>query len=134
MAHGQGTWVQFIGGTLLCSAYKCDPGYVITDQSCVAMNYIKYEHENCYSGHGGTALGPNDGLQDAHDVEGCKSACSNADGCSCFVFFSKYNKCFLRSECNIQQCERGVPGEESYEFDTYSVYMGSAGSESAFSE
>jgi len=90
-----------------------------TDMVCEPINYIKSEHENCYSGHGGTALGPNDGLQDAHDVEGCKSACNNADGCSCFVFFSKYNQCFLRSECNLLQCEDGVPGEESYDFDTY---------------
>jgi len=98
---------------------KCDPGYMTTDMVCVPVYYNKEEHLNCYTGHGGTALGPNDGLQSAHDIEGCKDACNHADGCSCFVFFSKYNKCFLRSECESTQCEVGVPGEESYQFDTY---------------
>merc|ERR1712159_382726 len=101
-----------------CFPYKCDPGYMITDMECDPVYYNKNEHTNCY-GHGGTALGPNDGLQSAHDVEGCKDACNHEDGCSCFVFFSKYSKCFLRSECQLTQCEVGVPDEESYLFDTY---------------
>jgi len=118
--HGQGRWIPYSPpGTLACTAEKCDPGYVTTDMACVPITYVKNEHLNCYSGHGGTALGPNDGLQAARDVEECKDACNNADGCYCFVFFSKYSNCFLRSECELQQCEHGVSGEESYDFDTY---------------
>merc|ERR1719393_1193922 len=37
--------------------------------------------------------------------------------CRCFVFFTEQNKCFLRSECELPQCEIGVSGEESYLFD-----------------
>jgi len=118
--HGQGKWVPYSpAGSLACNAEKCDPGYMTTDMVCVPINYYENEHTNCYSGHGGTALGPNDGLQAARDVEGCKAACNNADECRCFVFFSKYSQCFLRSECQLQQCEIGVSGEESYLFDTY---------------
>merc|ERR1712232_1070837 len=131
--HGQGKWIEYTTpGELACLLERCDPGYMIIDMACGPINYSENQHVNCYSGHGGTALGPNDGLQGAHDVEGCKAACNNADGCSCFVFFSEQNKCFLRSECHLQQCEIGVYGEESYLFDTYQAYA--AGSQSSLAE
>merc|ERR1711988_279253 len=124
--HGQGKWRPDGHSGLACVAEKCDPGYQLSDTTprvyCKPIYYNKDEHTNCYSGHGGTALGPDDGLQDVRDVEGCKDACINSGWiyvCRCFVFFSEQNKCFLRSECELPQCEIGVPGEESYLFDTY---------------
>merc|ERR1712232_562785 len=79
----------------------------------------QHSHENCYAGHGGEALGPGDGLQaGVNNVDECGRAC-DANGCSCFVFFSKYNQCFLREKCELAACEVGVKGEESYDFDTF---------------
>jgi len=120
--HGQGKWRPYGDFGLACMPEKCDPGYQITDMHCEAIYYNKNEHTNCYSGHGGTPVGPDDGLQDVHDVEGCKDACNKSGWiyvCRCFVFFTEQNKCFLRSECELPQCENGVSGEESYLFDTY---------------
>merc|ERR1712232_1030564 len=133
LEHGRGKWIAYSPpGSLYCEAETCDPGYMIEDMACVPTRYNEYDHTNCYSVHGGTALGPNDGLQGARDVEGCKSACNdNLHDCDCFVFFSKYNQCFLRSDCQLSQCEIGVPGQESYDFATYKFTFGSSQSSSA---
>jgi len=83
-------------------------------------SYGEYPHLNCYSGHGGTSVGPNEGKQDnVHDVHGCQTACDSESACNCFVFFSKYNECFLRSDCEPEQCERGTLDQENWLFDTY---------------
>merc|ERR1711879_998238 len=84
------------------------------------FGYEQHQHLNCYSGHGGTDLGPDYGLQkDIHDDAACGVACQNNDECSCFVFFWEHNQCFLRSECKLNECEPGVAGQESYQFDTF---------------
>merc|ERR1711879_381762 len=84
------------------------------------FGYEQHQHLNCYSGHGGTDLGPDNGLQkDVDSAGGCGLACENNDECSCFVFFWKNNQCFLRSECTLDECEAGVAGQESYQFDTF---------------
>merc|ERR1712070_290507 len=119
--HGRGKWIPYSPpGTLACECHECDHGYMTTDMECVPVNYIQNEHLNCYSGHGGTSVWPNDGLQaNVRDVQGCQDACNSESACTCFVFFSEQNKCFLRSDCKLTECETGVPGEESYSFDTY---------------
>jgi len=119
--HGRGKWIPYSPpGTLACECYECDHGYMTTDMQCVPVYFSEYEHVNCYSGHGGDSVWPNDGLQaNVHDVQSCQDTCNSESACNCFVFFSKYNQCFLRSYCALQQCDEGVPGEESYLFDTY---------------
>jgi len=74
---------------------------------------------NCYSGHGGKALPPDDGLRPMRTVTDCAARCDDDTGCSCFVFMYVQNKCFLRSECFLDNCEKEVPGTESVEFDTF---------------
>merc|ERR1712070_1258386 len=78
------------------------------------FGYDEHQHLNCYTGHGGTDLGPDYGLQrDINDAAACGVACQNNDECSCFVFFLEHNQCFLRSECTLNECEPGVAGQES---------------------
>jgi hypothetical protein len=90
-----------------------------TDMICVPIRFQQHDHLNCYAGHGGTPLGEDLPVQRVHDVDACKSACRPCDGCSCFVFVSESNQCFLRSECELSKCEAGVSGKESYLFATY---------------
>ena len=83
------------------------------------IGYQQHQHLNCYAGHGGSALGPNDGLQaGVNSVDECGKA-ADSHGGVCFVYFWKYNQCFLRTECNTWACEEGKQGEESYDFDTF---------------
>merc|ERR1712232_1546047 len=77
------------------------------------VGYEQHQHLNCYTGHGGEAIGPDDGLQAGVDsAEECGRAMSNNLGYAnvCFVFFSEQNKCFLRKDCNLAACEQGGQG------------------------
>merc|ERR1712125_178433 len=121
--HGQGKWINYSPpGAVACEAETCDPGYMTTDMACVPINsvigYQQHQHLNCYAGHGGSALGPNGGLQaGVNSVDECGKA-ADSHGGACFVYFWKYNQCFLRTECNTWACEEGKQGE-SYDFDTF---------------
>jgi len=138
--HGEGKYISYSPPTdpVACECTSCDPGYHLSDMQCdpdsaqssvgikssnevsSVFGYEQHQHLNCYSGHGGTDLGPENGLQkDVHDAAACGLACQNTDDCSCFVFFWKNNQCFLRSECTLDECEAGVAGRESYQFDTF---------------
>jgi len=119
--HGQGRYGEYSPpSNVACFCESCDPGYMMTDMACVPIPSTKHDHLNCYAGHGGTPVGSDEPQQGVHDVDNCKTACLQTDGCECFVFFSKYdNQCFLRSHCELSECEAGAPGQESYLFDTW---------------
>jgi hypothetical protein len=74
--------------------------------------YLEHTHTNCYEGHGGAGTAE----PISTSVEGCAS-----HGSPCFVYFYKTSQCFLRDWCssNLDRCERGVPGQESWEFSTF---------------
>eukprot|EP00929_Paragymnodinium_shiwhaense_P075091 TRINITY_DN383_c0_g1_i2.p1 TRINITY_DN383_c0_g1~~TRINITY_DN383_c0_g1_i2.p1 ORF type:complete len:175 (-),score=7.34 TRINITY_DN383_c0_g1_i2:35-559(-) len=85
------------------------------------LGYEQHAHLNCYTGHGGKVSEPNDGLQaGVHNVDACGRACDE-NYCACFVYFWKYNECFLRDSCELSECEQGSEGKESYDFDTYTA-------------
>mmetsp|Transcript_97674 Transcript_97674/g.174000 ORF Transcript_97674/g.174000 Transcript_97674/m.174000 type:complete len:281 (+) Transcript_97674:42-884(+) len=81
--------------------------------------YDLHAHVNCYTNHGGTDLGAQQGWKPGFSAEDCADACDDDDSCSCFVYMSDQGKCFLRSQCILEACEKGVDGQESWQFDTY---------------
>jgi len=96
----------------------------------MVRGYQQMQHLNCYAGHGAAA----EFWTGSASLDECAMITSHyyhETGYSCFVYFRKYGKCFVKSSCSVtalsrycgmpgeECCERGVQGEESYEFDTY---------------
>jgi len=120
--HGEGHWTHYGGESLACVCDVCECGYKTTDVACVPgspdysifKGYEQHEHVNCYNGHGGTADGSDDGYQPDLLASDCAKACDNDGSCSCFVYMWSERKCFLRSECQLDQCEVGAEGFETF--------------------
>jgi len=106
-----------------------------TNQSTFSVKsvrgYQKMQHLNCYAGHGaGIELWS--GLTSVSEcaIKALKVG-QHGDLYSCFVYFRKGGTCFVKPGCSAgalsrycgmpgeECCEKGVEGEESYEFDTY---------------
>merc|ERR1711918_112251 len=89
----------------------CVPGN--RDYSYTFKDYDQHAHVNCYDGHGGTAGGSDDGFKSGLLASDCVKACDVDASCSCFVYNWSQKQCFLRSECQLDQCEVGEEGGES---------------------
>eukprot|EP00929_Paragymnodinium_shiwhaense_P075092 TRINITY_DN383_c0_g1_i3.p1 TRINITY_DN383_c0_g1~~TRINITY_DN383_c0_g1_i3.p1 ORF type:complete len:199 (-),score=10.37 TRINITY_DN383_c0_g1_i3:45-641(-) len=99
---------------------EVDPSLIFRSDVGV-LGYQQHAHLNCYTGHGGKVSEPSDGFQaGVHKVDACGRACDE-NYCACFVYFWKYNECFLRDSCELSECEQGSEGKESYDFDTYTA-------------
>lgn len=71
-----------------------------------AAYYLRFGEVNCYEDHGGVDL---DGLWDAASAEDCAEICDTTPECRCFVLGQGdlQGKCWLRSSCSLDQCDRG---------------------------
>lgn len=85
--------------------------------------YKKYTFRNCYSGHGGVVMAPNDPAE-LVSQQACGTLCSGNSRCAGFVYMVMQQKCWLRLYMDMSQCEHGVRGEESSEFDSFVKYPG----------
>eukprot|EP00929_Paragymnodinium_shiwhaense_P075094 TRINITY_DN383_c0_g2_i1.p1 TRINITY_DN383_c0_g2~~TRINITY_DN383_c0_g2_i1.p1 ORF type:complete len:434 (-),score=18.02 TRINITY_DN383_c0_g2_i1:789-2015(-) len=85
------------------------------------LGYQKHANLHCYKGHGGNTSKAFDGLQsrDLHLFQCARTA--DFTNSPCFVYHRKEMKCFLRDHCELSECEQGVEGEESYDFDTFTA-------------
>lgn len=104
--------------SLLSSAFdtQCFPQgyYGATHLTC----YQEHTYRNCYAGHGGVVMDPNDAPH-LVSLQSCGTLCNQDFQCKGFVYMVTQHKCWLRSFIDLSHCEHGVRGDESGEFDSF---------------
>ena len=102
------------------------PGYL---QGYNDNNWTTNERKHCYAGHGvtgddpvstyGNIMGGNDQRNTSaskNTLEHCKKSCFEHPDCNCITMYPSNNLCYLRKDCNIDQC----PGHNLFNVYTYS--------------
>ena len=83
-------------------------------------NYWPNYYYNCYDGHGGQSRDPM-AYMHVSGTEQCAALCDADYSCVAFVYMYSQQKCWFRIwvDTSMRSCERGQPGQESSEFDTF---------------
>jgi hypothetical protein len=77
--------------------------------------FTKHASTNCYAGHGGTAVFPDDHALPSKTVAECGAACTSNAACNAFVVEADTTtgNCWLRASVVLAECDQNSP------YDTY---------------